>query len=415
VVVSGESDYTRKTISAMAGLFLAGFLLFGVGVYSFTQFLEPLGHEFGWGRAGLGGLMSAFWISAPFAVVSAYLLPRIGVRKVVLIGTLIEAASLAFMVLATQQWQFIALRFGMGVGKVFIATPLPVMAARWFTRRPGLAIAISLCGWHCGGLLMAPLTAMIISATGWRGAALILALVMFAGMLGAIALLRDPHGRAEGEPAQTKQPSTDATPDTEGYITMVPLLIFGLGTIAFYTGYAGMLAQLSPLLADCGFDASTIGRLTGSVAISAALGVLVAGGLTQLLSVRWSGVIAIVLMGLTALAATQLTAISPGFVSIAVVILLGVLVGGGDPIFIDTLRQSVPSRYFDRGYGWWYMFTLVILALAPVLTGLVYDRTGSYRPAFLAIAASCFVATVLWALGLKLRTVQRRTGLAAPG
>jgi len=69
-----RSSNTLASIRAMTGLCMSGFFLFGIGVYSFTQFLEPLAHEFGWGRAGLGGLMSAFWLSAPFAVPAAYLL-----------------------------------------------------------------------------------------------------------------------------------------------------------------------------------------------------------------------------------------------------------------------------------------------------------------------------------------------------
>jgi hypothetical protein len=62
----------------MAGLFLCGFLAFGIGVYSFTQLLEPLAKEFGWDRATLGGQMSAFWLAAPFSVIAAYSLRRIG-------------------------------------------------------------------------------------------------------------------------------------------------------------------------------------------------------------------------------------------------------------------------------------------------------------------------------------------------
>jgi MFS family permease len=407
--MTSQSDYTRTSIPAMGGLCLSGFLLFGVGVYSFTQFLQPLASEFGWGRAGLGGLMSAFWLSAPFAVPAAYLLPRLGVRKVVLIGSIIEAICLAIMVVATQQWQFMALRFGMGVGKVFIATPLPVMAAQWFPRRPALAVAISLCGWHCGGLVMAPLTAELIPAVGWREAAIILAIVLFIGMLFATYLLRDPRSR-QAHYALPNNTFDRSVEESVNAVAIFPLTVVVLATIAFYAGYAGMLAQLSPLLADCGFDPDRIGKLTGSVAICAAVGVLVSGGITQLLPVRSSGTIALLLMAITAAAATLLSASSPGILVIGVVTLLGALIGGGDPIFIDSLRQCVPSRYFDRAYGWWYVMNLTVLSLSPLLTGLVYDRTGSYRIAFLVIAGACIAAMALWAACLRLPRAQ---GIAA--
>jgi MFS family permease len=384
----------------MTGLCLSGFLLFGIGVYSFTQFLEPLAHEFGWGRASLGGLMSAFWMSAPFAVPAAYLLPRLGIRRVLLIGALVEALALAAMVGATQQWQFVLLRFVMGAGKVFIATPLPIKAAQWFMRRPGMAIAVSLCGWHVGGLVMAPLSASLIAAVGWREAMLILAAILFVGMLLAILLLRDPSTPdASGRPALAKTtPASDADRWSPQW---GPLAAVVLGTVAFYVGYAGILAQLSPLLSDCGFDPHDVGRLTGSVAICAAIGVLVAGGVTQLLSARYGGAIALLLMGLTAGTAMLLSAASPAPLSVAVVILLGLLVGGGDPILIESLRQVVPSRYFDRAYGWWYLLSLAALAVAPVLTGLAFDRTGNYRSAFLSICIACLIVTLLWFVGLR--------------
>jgi MFS family permease len=395
-----RSSNTLASIRAMTGLCLSGFFLFGIGVYSFTQFLEPLAHEFGWGRAGLGGLMSAFWLSAPFAVPAAYLLPRLGIRRVLLIGGVVEALSLAAMVWATQQWEFVVLRFAMGAGKVFIATPLPIRAAQWFVRRPGMAIAISLCGWHVGGLVMAPLSASLIAAVGWREAMLILAGILFVGMLLAISMLRDPltSDTTAGPVPATAVPG--AEPDRWSP-PLIPLATVVLGTVAFYVGYAGLLAQLSPLLSDCGFNPGEVGRWTGSVAICAAIGVLVAGGVTQLLSARYAGAIALLLMGLTAGTAMLLSAASPAPLTVAVVILLGLLVGGGDPILIEALRQIVPSRYFERAYGWWYVLSLAALAAAPVLTGLVFDRTGTYRGAFLSICASCLVVMLLWLVGLR--------------
>jgi MFS transporter, OFA family, oxalate/formate antiporter len=383
---------------AMAGIFLCGFLLFGIGVYSFTQFLEPLRHEFGWDRATLGALMSAFWIAAPFAVLAAYLLPRLGVRRLVLIGGAIEALSLAAMVGASHKWQFIALRFLMGAGKVTIATPLPIMAALWFTKRPGMAIAISLCGWHTGGLVMAPLSALLIATLGWREAAIVLSLVLLSGMLLAAFLLRAPpvariDDADESQSSALKRMHRSASP--------ISLMVIGLGTIAFYLGYAGMLAQLSPLLADCGFDAAAIASLMGSLAACAAIGVLVAGAFTQILTSRLAGSIILLAMAITAVGAVAMGPTSPKALPITVVIMLGLLVGGGDPILIDALRQVVPSHYFDRAYGWWYLVCLAALGIGPYFAGLVFDVTRSYRGAFLSIGFSCLIVFVLWLVVLR--------------
>jgi MFS transporter, OFA family, oxalate/formate antiporter len=407
VLIAPPRSWLRG-LMALTGLFLCGFLAFGIGAYSFTQFLEPLAAEFHWGRATLGGLMSAFWLSAPFAPVSAYLLDRVGVRALVLIGGAIETLGLAGMMLATDSREFYLLRFCMGVGKVLTVTPLPVMAAKWFTRRPGVAIAVSLCGWHVGGLIMAPLSEELIAAGGWRRALMILSGIMALGFAAAVAMLSDPNKRAEGstpahEPLQASSASVPRSGPARTY-RLGPLIGVGCGTLAFYAGYAGLLGQLSPLLTDSGFDARTVGELTGSVAICAAVCVLIAGGVTQWVSAKVSGTVILALMGVTAFDAMTLAPLAGQWHALSVVILLGALVGGGDPIVIETLRRCVAPSYFGRAYGWWYLLCLAALTVAPFAVGAAFDHTGNYQLAFLSIGAAAFAAAVIWAWSVKEQT-----------
>src|SRR5271155_4723016 len=260
---------TSDRFRALAGLFLCGFLAFGIGAYSFTQLLEPLAAEFHWNHATLGGLMSAFWLSAPFSVVAAYALRRIGLRQLVAIGGVIEIIAMIAMVRASSATEFYVLRFVMGVGKVLMVTPLPVAAARCLASTPGLGIAIALCGWHVGGLVMAPLTAELVIRYGWRSALLYDSALFVAGLLIAIYLLRTrsitevtaaaaPPRKAGGEPS-----NTDARPIQR---SRASLIVIGAATLAYYAGYAGLLGQLAPLLSNAGFSEHAVGQLTGSVA-----------------------------------------------------------------------------------------------------------------------------------------------------
>ena len=140
--------------------------------------------------------MSAFWLAAPFALVSAYLLDRVGIRALILTGGLLEALGAAGMAFASEPKTFYFLRFCMGVGKVVIVTPIPATAARLFPRRPGLAIAITFCGWHVGGLIMAPLTAELIASFGWRHSLVWMSMIIIIlGILVAVAMLGDPRRR----------------------------------------------------------------------------------------------------------------------------------------------------------------------------------------------------------------------------
>src|SRR3984957_8456369 len=295
-------------IRAMAGLFLCGFLAFGIGVYAFTQLLEPLAREFGWDRATLGGQMSAFWLSAPFSVVAAYALRRLGVRGLLAIGGVIEMIGLIGMIWAHNATEFYVLRFLTGVGKVMIVTPLPVVSARCVPNRAGLAMAIQFCGWHTGGLVMAPLTAELVIRCGWRQALTYDCALFAVGLAIALFLLR---ARSVSEPDRVDSMGTPTNASPTGAQSRpIPwaLIAICVATVTYYAGYAGLLGQLAPLLNDAGFDAHTIGQLTGSVAISGALVVLLAGVLTQFVSARISGFIFLGLMSLATLGATFLGA-----------------------------------------------------------------------------------------------------------
>ena len=385
-------------VTALAGLFLCGALAFGVGAYAFTQFLEPLAAEFGWGRAALGGLMSAFWLAAPFALLSAYLLDRVGIRALILAGGLLEALGAAGMTFASEPKEFYFLRFCMGVGKVVIVTPIPATAAMWFPRRPGLAIAITFCGWHVGGLIMAPLTEELIASLGWRHALGWMSTITMVGICVAAAMLGDPRRRGiEKIPSDVATVKTFGAPSNDAFrLHPAGLIVIGLGTIPYYLGYTGLLGQLSPLLADAGFTGREVGVLTGSVAISAVVGVLLAGGITQWARTRFSGSGTLLLMGVTVFAATVVGPAARHWVPYSVVILLGALAGGGDPIIIDALRLSVFRHQFGRAYGWWYLLCLCSCAAGPFVVGAAFDRLGNYHLVFNAIGIACVITAALW-------------------
>ena len=384
---------------ALAGLFLCGFLAFGVGAYSFTQLLEPLAAEFHWNHATLGGLMSAFWLSAPFSVVAAYALRRIGLRRLVAIGGVIEIIAMLAMVRASSATEFYVLRFVMGVGKVLMVTPLPVAAARCLPSTAGLGIAIALCGWHVGGLVMAPVTAEFVIRYGWRSALIYDSALFVAGLSIAAYLLRTrsitevtaadvPPQKAGGELS-----NTDARPIRR---SRASLIVIGAATLAYYAGYAGLLGQLAPLLANAGFSEHVVGQLTGSVAFSAAVIVLVAGVVTQYVPARVSGCVALILMSFATLGATLLipgASLPSGILFVSVV---GALIGGGDPIIIDALRLSIDVRRFDRAYGYWYLLCLTALSIAPFAVGVMFDHFGTYRVAFLSISAAALTSAFAW-------------------
>lgn len=353
----------------------------------------------------LGGMMSAFWLAAPFVLVASYALDRVGIRALVIGGAAIEAIGLVWMTFLSHPVEFFLIRFLMGAGKCLVVTPLPIAVARWFRARTGFGFAVALCGWHVGGLVMAPLSARLIGDFGWRTAAWVLAGLLVGGMALAASLMRDP----QLETCAPVSPNADAGPSAadssegvcERWASPAALAIIGIGTIAFYAGYAALLSQLSPLLADMGLVPQAIGYATGSVAICAVAGVLLCGALTQFVAPRYSGAAILFLMAALEVGATTLSA-SAGIAALAaLVLLLGLLIGGGDPILIEALRRSVPLKHFGRAYGWWYLVCLAALAVTPVLAGAAFDRNANYRMAFYLLGTASLISGGLWVFALR--------------
>ncbi len=392
VSMRGTWRTRARVAGAIVGVFLAGFFAFGIGAYAFTQFLGPLQAEFGWSRAVLGGLMTAFWTAAPFVLVAAYALDHVGIRRMVFAGAVIEAGALAWLTGAHLPVEFYAIRFLMGVGKCFTLTPLSVAIARWFPTRTGLVLGISLCGWHAGGMALAPFAAWLVGAHGWRYAALALAALLVTGMAAASFLMRDPGLHATGRGTQTRDPRAAPV----AFAPVAVLVIVGISTLAYYAGYAGLLSQLSPMLADVGLGPQQVGNAMAAVAAFALAGTILSGVTTQWLTPRQSGGVVLALMGAVEAGATLLHHGAGQGAVIGVVVLLGLLVGGGDPILIEVVRRTVPDRAFARMYGLWYFICLVGLAAAPLFAGALFDLYGDYRMAFLTLGALTGVCAVAW-------------------
>src|SRR5271154_5720903 len=159
----------------LVALFLAGFMVYGGGLYSFVLFVPPLTQEFHWSRAATSGLVTAFWLSAPLILLGGFAIKRVGALRLLLAGIVIEALCVGLLPTLSSFGEMYLLRAAMGFGKVMFAVTLPYAISRWYSRHYSLGLGIAWSGWHVGGLVLAPLTGLIIANFGWRPACLAIA------------------------------------------------------------------------------------------------------------------------------------------------------------------------------------------------------------------------------------------------
>src|SRR5688572_6749266 len=148
--------------------------LLGRGIAdSFMVFVLPLSEEFGWRRAQVSGVYSAFLIvSGLSAPLTGLLIDRWGPRVVYPLGAVLLGCACLAASQLTQLWQFmlcIGLLSGMAVSMLGMV-PASMLISRWFRRRMSTAMGFAYAGFGSGTILIVPLVQRSIEASGWREA-----------------------------------------------------------------------------------------------------------------------------------------------------------------------------------------------------------------------------------------------------
>src|SRR5688500_13665453 len=127
--------------------------------------------ELGWSRSFGSGVAAVMMsVVAAAAPVAGNMLDRLGARALLTGGLLVLALGLGITALAVDRWQFL-------VGfAVFVAAGLGIVAvhlvgtivAFHFDENRGLATGIATAGSTAGQLLIVPVLAVLLEASGWR-------------------------------------------------------------------------------------------------------------------------------------------------------------------------------------------------------------------------------------------------------
>jgi MFS family permease len=404
----------------LVALFLAGFFVYGGGLYCFVLFVTPLTEEFGWSRAATGGIVSAFWMSAPLLIVGGIAMRRFGVTRLLVIGIVVEALCVLMLATVSTLPEMYLLRGAMGFGKIMFAVTIPVTLARWFSRRYGLALGIAWAGWHVGGMVLAPVTEAIIRSFGWRGACVALGLALLAFALAPILWVQRVRSPAElglgldGDPlSSARSATTRAAPvaavaaEPQGSLGDLlgspPFWLIAAATLFFYTTYGGVLAHQGAIVNGAGYSGGLASIVLGSTAGFAALGGLATGWMVDRWPLGRVGVLvhALLLAGALAMLSVSRAPSLPALVAYAAC--FGLMIGGSDIFFVKLMRERFPHVNVDHTYSVWYCIELVTLGLSGVAAGWVYDLTGNYGRTLALLVGSAVVAALLSTLAARSR------------
>jgi MFS family permease len=353
----------------------------------FGVFLKPLSTEFGWTRAAASGAMSlAMGISGVIGVVMGRMTDRFDVRIAIGIAAVLGTACYVLLSRMHSLWQFYVY-FGLGGGICIGSTYAPVSAivSKWFHERRALALGLALMGIGIGQMILSPVTARIIEASGWRTAYVVLGIIIFVCALPALFLLgRRPPAISEVSQVDGRRHAR-ASASAAGMTTRqaartAPFWMMMITGIAIAAGFYIMAAHIVPAATDAGITPTAAALILTVSGIAGIPGTI--GGtwwLTKTLGHRWA---LLVLCAGQAAALFLFAVTSSLWAFYAVAAMLGFCFSASTPVRQAMAPPLFGLRSIGAVLGLAYLAWSIGALLGPFLAGLIYDHTKSYGLAF---------------------------------
>lgn len=368
-------------------------------------------------------------MSAVPSILVAALIRSIGVRRTVVLGSLLIVAGALAMATIVSSAAGAVIAFGciVGVG-VCAGGPLGVQpgVVVWFVRRRALALAIVYAAGGVGGLFAARVLNWTITAAhgNWRaGWWLFAALSAIVTVVAAVFIRERPAdlGQApDGEPgASIVGAAPGAAADRPSFITREEwtfgevmasgrFWVMALALCGASAGYTLFLSQGVLHLKDIGHTSAEAAIAVSITTGSTLLGKVALGLFGDRFDPRYIWVVTAISFGVG-----LLLVIDPrtmlGVYAFAVCIGFGF--GGGLICLMTVLSNYYGPRVFPSAAGVAAALNTVLSAAIAWTGGMVYDRLGIYAPTFYSLAGWCLLSAVALLL---VRPPVRRPVAGAP-
>ena len=402
---AGELYYGWRIVAASFSILL---VTVGIGLYGPPVFLVPLQDHFGWSRAAIaGGSALAALTAGSVAPLVGVWIDRYGSRKVMTTGALVMGCSFCLLGAIQSLWQLYAINVIAGMGITCVAwIPNQTLISNWFDRMRGRAMGITLSGIGFGGLAMPLLAGFLIGRFGWRVAfASLGSLVLLIVVAVILAVVRSRPAEMgllpDGEPVnpgERPEAPTDGSPETAGLslgesIRTSAFWILCLGHVLWTFGSMALIGHLPAFLNDHGFEIETAaGYLSLAIGLSV-VGRLSFGMLADRYAKKWIMSAALLLHTLAVLCLFRVDSFGalPGFV-----FLFGMGIGGGAVLVPLLIGEYFGLRAFGKVLGVVTISATLGAAIGPVVTGRIFDVTGSYELAFILHVVSFTAGAVVF-------------------
>ena len=381
-------------------------------VFSFGVFFPEFEAEFGWSRASISGASSLMVLMmGMLAIFMGRVNDAFGPRVLLTVATAIFAVGYLLMYRMTAIWElylFYGLVGGLGMGAHDVVTLSTV--ARWFRRHLGLMSGLVKAGAGIGQVFIPLIAAVLISVYGWRQACLLIGVATLVIMvLVAQMVRRDPTELGLRPLGDEDRPNSESSAGEDGLtfrqaVTTRPFWILCLAKLSDFYCLLTVMLHIVPHGIDLGLAPATAVTVLSLIGGSSIVGRILLGSTFDRIGAKRS-LGACFLLLLATLILLRLST-DPRLLFVFAPI-YGIAHGG----FFAIASPSVAHYFGMRSHGMIFGFVLFFGTLGgtvgPLLSGRIFDVTGSYDIAFVAMIGFAMFGLLM---SLALRRVKLADG-----
>ena len=390
---------------------LGAFLILGINYgsrYCFGVFVKPMVLEYQWSRsvisAGMSILILAYGIGGIF---SGRLIDRIAPRWLITAGSTLVAAGLFLTPFVREPWQFY-ITYGLfgGFGSAcFGAVVCNSSVGKWFIRKRGMAIGAASIGIGAATMVLAPLAGWVVKVYGWRvgflglgGIVLVVGVVLSQWFMGKTrpedyGLLPDGVGGTE----RGGDPTSDGGPRLAPSLGQILRdsrfwIVAACYSIALMAEMSAMVHQV-PYALDQHIDRIAAASSLGMIGMASVAGRFFFGWLSdRIRDAKYAAAIGLFFMTAGMFFLLKADTVTLLFSS---ALLFGFGYGSMAPMIPYLLADRFGRHILGAAYGMQTFFMAVVGSLGPVITGYIYDLSGSYTSAWLLNLTVLLMVTFL--------------------
>jgi MFS family permease len=370
------------------------------GTYrTFGLFFTPLSDEFGWSSAAISGAFSFTYLLFGFlAIVTGRLADKLGPRVVLVACSLFLGSGYLLMSQVNSIWQlYLFYGVAVGIGNSGDVAAISTLA-RWFVKKRGTVTGITKAGAGLGMLIIPLLANWLISSYGWRNAYVFIGIISMVVLVAASLFLKRDPGQIGQHP--------DGATEPEEAVSGVGVRQFSLQEVVgirqfwifaavwFFINFCTQVVMLhiAPHVIEQGISTTVAATILGAIGGASILGRIGMGGVSDKLGRKATFIMAISVLS-AALIWVQFAREAWMFYLFAA--LYGIAHGASFTLATPMLAELFGVGSLGAIFGAVMFVGTIGGAIGPVISGRIFDITGSYQLGFLLSFALSIIAAVL--------------------